>query len=215
MSQPSYALVDPRPIAASAPYTFFLPSHAELAGVRSGDVVKLMFEYAQETQKWAVERMWVIVHVADGETLKGELNNDPDEPTSPLQAGNQVIFQRHHIVSIEAPDSGTATLPIAQREYWERCLVDECVLEGSEPVEVLYREKPDMQQDGDRYPDSGWRIRGRMQNATDEEIDNRKAAYVSVGAVLNKDDSWLPFLDAAIGTRLMRDFTADIYVQEK
>jgi hypothetical protein len=38
---PGYVLFDPRPIAAEAPYTFFLPSETEIVAIARGDMVKL------------------------------------------------------------------------------------------------------------------------------------------------------------------------------
>ena len=214
MTNPSYAVLDARPIAADAPYTFFLPSQSELAAVGKGDLVKLLFDYPHETEKWAAERMWVIVESAQGDELQGVLDNHPDEPTSPLKAGDSVMFNRHAILSIQWDNPDTAPPAAEYREYWERCLVDQCVLDREEPVEFLYRETPDMASEGDEHGDSGWRIRGRMGVATDAEIEARKAAYVAVGAVLNRDDSWISWIDAPIGTRLMRDFETGTYVQE-
>jgi hypothetical protein len=214
MTEAAYEIVDPRPIAAEAPYTFFLPSPSEIAAVSKRDLVKLLFDYPHQTEKWAAERMWVIVESGDADDLRGVLDNNPDEPTSPLKAGDQLLFKRHDILAIEWDNPNVAPEAADYREYWDRCLVDQCVLDGEEPVEYIYREEPDMGSEEDEHPDSGWRIRGRMGSATDAEIDERKVAYVALGAVLNRDDSWIGWIDAPIGAALMRDFETNTYVQE-
>jgi hypothetical protein len=209
--EPSYLVLDPRPDAVRAPYTFFLPSPSEVAAVSQGDHVKLMFKYTHDIEKFSIERMWVIVQDVVGKSIHGILDNDPFEPTSNLAAGDVVLFERNDIIAILWSRPETAPRPNDCREYWDRCLVDQCVLDGTEPVEFIYREEPDMALEGDRHPDSGWRIRGRMGDATDEEAEARKIAYVALGAVLNRDDSWLHLIDEPIGTALMRDFDTGKY----
>lgn len=211
MTVQTFTLIDPRPLAAAAPYTFFLPSAAEIAAIGKGDLVKLMFEYNHETEEWPAERMWVTVEAVEGDTLVGALGNQPFEKTSALKIGDLITFHRHDILSVRWDDPDIAPPPNEYREYWERCLVDQCVLDGSEQVEYIYREEPDMQDEGDKHADSGWRIRGRMGDATDEQLDSRTPRYVAVGAVLNRDDSWLSLIDAPTGSRFMRDFATNTY----
>lgn len=208
--EPSYSLSDPRPRAQSARYTFFLPSAAEIAAIGVGDHVKLTFDYPHPTERWSGERMWVTVKGIDGDTLFGDLASTPDEPTSPLKPGQRVECQRFHVLAIDWSRPDSAPPPEEYREYWDRCLVDACVLDGEEPVEFLYREEPDMAQEGDRFSDSGWRIRGRMDDTTGERVPE----YVAIGAVLNQDDSWLHLIDAPVGSAFLRDFQTDTYHAE-
>ena len=142
VTEAGYTLIDPRPIAAEAPYTFFLPSRSEIAAVDKNDLVKLTFEYEGDTEKWAAERMWVLVEKTDGDELRGVLKNHPDEPTSPLKEGDPVAFKREHILAIEWDNPDGAPPGLNRREFWDRCLVDQCVLDGEEPVEYLIAKNP-------------------------------------------------------------------------
>ncbi|RSU90223.1 immunity protein Imm33 domain-containing protein [Sphingomonas koreensis] len=211
---PGYELLDPRNNAAEAPYTFFLPRDAELAAISAGDHVQLMFEHIPPGQEWGVERMWVSVEEVNGQQLSGVLASKPFEPTATVKIGDNIQFKRFQIIGIDWTDRERAPRLEPRRQYWDRCLVDDCVLDGSEPVEYVYREAPDMDEEGDDHPDSGWRIRGRMGEATDEEIDARTPRYVALGAVLNRDDSWVHLIDEPVGARYMRDFKRDTYLAE-
>lgn len=211
----TYILRDPGIVAKEAPYTFFLPSRAELSAIAPGDHVKLVFEHVPAGQQWDAERMWVEVESVTDGACKGSLANEPSEPGAVLKQGDPVIFERSHVVDIVWTNPDAAPEPDGAREYWERCMVDACVLSGEEPVEYIYREEPDMAQEGDKYPDSGWRIRGRMGEITDQEAETREAHYVALGAVLNRDDSWLHLIDAPIGAAFMRDFATGVYIAEE
>lgn len=96
----SYWIEDPRPIAADAPYTFFLPSVEEVQAIEVGDLVKLAFQYEGDIEKWGGERMWVTVTSIDGDELAGNLSNEPDEPQSPLKLNDQVSFSRPWALAI-------------------------------------------------------------------------------------------------------------------
>jgi hypothetical protein len=214
MNEPTnWYLDDPRPIAASSPYTFFMPSETECLAVRPGDVVKLIFAYEGPTEKWAAERMWVLVSDVRRDGLAGTLDNDPDEPNAPLKSGDVIAFLHHHIIGIEFDKPDTAPPPVPRREYWQRCFVEECVLDGSEPVELLYREAPLPPEEGETYQDSGWRIRGRRGTATDADYSARQFSYVALGAVLNEDDSWLPLIDMPVDSEFERNFASGNYIR--
>jgi hypothetical protein len=101
------------------------------------------------------------------------------------------------------------------RQYWDRCLVDEAVLDGDLTIENIYREAPNMEKEGDEFPDSGWRIRGDMRGNLRDQIGSRKVAYVALGAVLNRDDSWLHLIDEPIGSRFERDYGNGKFVRDE
>jgi hypothetical protein len=215
----SYGLTHGPALRAAAPYTFFLPHPWLVNAVRVGDLVKLGFEYDPPGEKYETERMWVQVARIDGPTYQGHLVNQPDEPKPQISYGDEVRFVRENVLDVLLVDQNRVPdfesdrgrypqLP-EDREYWERCLVDECVIYDGMPVEYIYREEPDMADPDDKYPDSGWRIRGREGDSND--MDERKPAYVALGAVLNQDDSWLHLIDAPIGSAFMRNFETGNY----
>lgn len=206
---------DPRQIAREAPYTFFLPHEAELAALSPGDLVKLTFRAWPQSREWDAERMWVIVTEAGPDGLVGALDNFPSDMPQ-LKPGKRVRFQRHQVIDLEiVEESRRPEGLVARRQYWERCLVDQVVLSEGVAVAYLYREEPEPMEEGETYPDSGWRIRGDYRGLSHEEIDAREMSYVALGAVLNRDDSWLPLIDAPVGAAFLRDFETDRYVAER
>lgn len=200
MGPASYALTDPRPIAEEAPYTFYLPNDAQIAAVGISDAVKLISECHVPVEKWAVERMWVTISAVAGATLTGTLDKDQAEPSAPVKHGDTVTFDRAMLIDIDWAKPDRAPPPTPRREYWDRCMVDGCIL-ASEPVDYLYREEPDMTRKGDRYPDSGWRIRAAPDAI---ERDEGGPEYIALGKVLNQDDRWLHLIDAPTGSAFQR-----------
>ena len=189
-------LEDPRTRQAEAPYTFFLPPPALVEAVSAGDIAKAIFA----ERDGAVERMWFEIDAADERCLYGTLANDPKDMVL-ISCGDRVAVPRTHV--IDARVEGPEQPPLEHdrpREYWDRCLVDDCVLSCKSHVDYLYREEPDMTTQGDAYPDSGWRIRGTAEAIEQDRADDRTAQYVALGAVLNRDDRWLHLIDSDTGT---------------
>lgn len=209
----SYTIDDPRPIAEEAPYTYFLPTENELLALQPGDAVKLVFRSHPAGLKWGAERMWVELSEVDGGRLQGKLDNDPfDMPQ--LKVGDIVSFRRADVISIRWDEDRTLEPPPppARRDYWERCVVDSCVLEGRSLVDYLYREEPEMAQPDDKYLDSGWRFRGTDEAISEDERLGLEPQYVALGAVHNHDDSWLELIDEPTGSRFIRDLQTQKFV---
>ena len=201
-----YKIEDPRPIKADAPYTFFLPSNDRLNALEVGDSVKIVIQSIPAGLDYDAERMWLEIVSIDGDNIKGSLDNEPfDMPQ--LKPKDIVKFKRWHVIDYQWQNSEKENQfeqqPTMQR--LERCLVDNCVLNRKVPVDYLYREEPDMGNDDDKYPDSGWRIRGDVQLMTDNEYENDDAAYIALGKVLNEDDSWIHLIDEPVGSRFFKN----------
>ncbi len=210
----SYTIADPRPIAEGAPYTFFLPSENEVLALRPGDLVKLIFQSTPPSREYAAERMWAIVRRIEGDRLWGELDNVPlDIPQ--LRPGSTIAFRREDVIDLRWGEDHAVRPPSApaRRHYEARCLVDACVLQDRTAVHYLYRELPLPPAIGDK-PDSGWRIRGDYRGLQDEAIGARQVECVSLGAVLNIDDSWLHLIDMPTGSAFVRNWDTDRFEPE-
>ena len=204
----TYLLDDPRPIKQEAPYTFYLPSKASQDSVMAGDTVQLVFVGDPPGLKFGAERMWVEVDVVEPEGVVGKLDNMPSDMPQ-LKPGDTVRFQPFHIISFFTDKVLPDEAP--QRQYWDRCMVDRCVIDAKVPVYYIYREEPDIGEEGDRYPDSGWRLRGDYRDITDEALAERDTLYIALGSVLNADDSWLHLIDFPIGSAFLRNFETGKY----
>lgn len=208
-----YEIVDPRPIAASAKYTYFLPTSDQLNAIGAGDFVQVTARAIPPSEKWDSERVWVRVESANPDWIEGTLDSEPsDMPLLPI--GSKIRAPRTHIINIlfDSPEKEAALKSEPPREFWERCLVDQAILDGKLPVHCIYRQAPNLTRDGDKFADSGWRVMGDMRNASEEELAERKLAYVALGAVLNRDDSWVHLIDEPIGSAYERDFERGVFV---
>lgn len=196
MKNPSWHLRDATKIAAEAKYTFYLPSKATIAALQVGDVVKLMFALRNPAEdEPPAERMWVKIEMIDGSGgFLGRLANDP-AVIEDLNYNDHVRFSECHIMNtdIEEVDPGESLV----EKYFPRCLVTNAILEGTEKVGILYREHPEVPRD------SGWRLlSGSESEAYLSNPDN--VQFVSLGAVLNRDDSFVELLEHPPGSRFER-----------
>lgn len=205
-------LDDPRPIAAGSPYTYFLPADAELAALEPGDHVKTIFRETAGGCEFDAERMWVLLDAIDGGFAAGRLDNEPSDMPS-LRCGDAVRVPLTHVIDVNYREGKQWPDVPERREYWDRCLVDPCVIDGRSHADYLYREEPDMTRDGDKYPDSGWRIRGTDEGIEEDKSVDKAPEYVAIGVVLNADDRWLHLLDQEVGCAFKWDAVQDDYVE--
>lgn len=90
------------------PKTFHIPPATRRARLNKGDVVKLIFEYAddvaQEVDGLAGERMWVKITGTKAPYLAGKLVSQPlgqDDNGWPLTWGDQLLFLPEHVIDVE------------------------------------------------------------------------------------------------------------------
>lgn len=204
-------LEDPRPIAASAPNTFFLPFPEELAALGSGDGVKAIFHEAAGGRKYNGERMWVLVERIENGFVVGRLDNEPYDMPS-IRLGDPLRIPLTHVIDCTYAEGKPAPAVPQRRAYWDRCLVDACVVEGRSHADYLYREERDLTREGDTDPDSGWRIRGTDAAITEDESLGKGSLYIALGTVLNSDDRWLHLIDRDIGCAFLWDAQRDDYI---
>lgn len=204
MAADVYELLDPRPNQREAPYTFYLPGEEELSEIAPGQLAQLIFRAVPPTETYGAERMWVKVESREEDRLTGTLDNDPADIPG-LECGANIDFNLFHIISIDWEDP-------AQKErfksgfnrWFARCFVDDAVLEGRARVGFLYREPPE-HEESDKYPDTGWRIRAVVDELSDEEYnEDPSPSYVAIGAVLNRDDSFVDLLSSPVGSAFLR-----------
>jgi len=190
----TWHLVDADPIAAENPYTFYKPSRDSIERVRAGETVKLIFKFeSTDPDAPLAERMWVIVEeVCSNGTFRGRLDNEP-RYIADLKIGDQIDFKPSHIINTEHDDSSNLV-----ERYVKRCFVTNRVLRDGQRVGYIYREDPDEEKD------SGWRL--TANDESEEYMENSEnLAYVSLGAVLSKDDSFRHLLESPVGSAFVRD----------
>lgn len=199
---PSWHLANADQIAAENKYTFYKPSREAIEQVVPGEMVKLIFRFDSDNPDApSAERMWVVVEEAhENGCFRGRLDNEPRYIQN-LKPGDAVEFEARHIVNTEHDDDDD----IVERCI-KRCFVTKRVLAEGYKVGYLYREEPDEERD------SGWRITSNTES--DEYMDDsNNIAYVSLGAVLNRDDSFVELLDQLVGSAFIRESGTEVFTR--
>jgi hypothetical protein len=201
-SMQTWHLANADELAAEYKYTFYKPSPEVLQKIQVGEVVKLIFRFeSEDPDAPGAERMWVLVDgIHDQGRFVGRLNNEPRH-IADLKLDDPVQFASCHIIATEHDDDDNLV-----EKYIKRCLVTNRVLREGKLAGYLYREEPDHEDD------SGWRI--TSNDESDEYMeDSKNSAYVSLGAVLNQDDSFVDLLESPVGSAFIRDSESGQFVQ--
>lgn len=192
----TWNLVDVTEIAEGAPYTYYIPSNTILEKLKKDDIVKLTFACDVENDKgWSAERMWVIITEIAGDNLLGCLDNNPYYIPD-IKAGDKIEFEFCNILQTSLDD----TEPNVVDKYISRCYVTNSVLQENNPVLQLFREEP--AESEENY--SGWNF---FSGQEDEEYLNQSEnwSFVSIGKVLNVDDSFIEILGSEYGTEFVKN----------
>lgn len=166
-----------------APYTFYIPGSDVIDKLRLGDLVKLIFLGESETDGPAGEKMWVEITERNEEAFKGILTNEPYD-LKDLKVGQEVSFKAENICDTEYDDPSSHDWDY----YFDtKVIVSRDVLERRE-FNFMLRDAPNNDQD------SGWSVLSGYEE--DEYLeDSANLQCISIGVILNMDDSILSFID--------------------
>ena len=194
MQESSWSLENAQKIAEEFPYTFYKPSSQVVSQLLPGNQAKLIFTFeSTDPEAPRAERMWVEITELTENGFRGFLDNDPVY-IEDLKYKDFVNFQECHIIDTDLEDP----VPSITDKYIKRCFVTNNVLYDGRQVGFLYREEPDNEDD------SGWRF--TAGDETDEYMeDSNNSSYVSLGAVLKEDDSFVDLLEREPGVEFIRD----------
>jgi hypothetical protein len=198
----SCEIISPRDVVEPLPCAFVLHGSTYANAVGENDSVQVVM-------RWKLEKpldltRWVKVASAGGEWLEGTLEPTPIEPewfeAPKLDERTAIRLKRSHVFRVRFADPKKYAGLEPVRKFWDRgCFVDECVLKGSS-IRYLYREEPNLPLDEGVLFDSGWRVRSETRRISEKDVRSGTVAYVPLGAVLDKDDSWVDMMDEPVGT---------------
>ena len=197
----SWWLDDAAKIAREFPYTFHKPSSRAVGMLKPKDEVKLIFRFDSDDPGVPnAERMWVEITGTSGRGFEGVLGNDPVY-IEDLECGDAVTFQEKHIIQVSIDDP----VPSRTDRYLPRCFATRRIIYDGRKIGYLYREEPDVDED------SGWRF--TCGDESQEYMDNSdNICFVSLGAVLSKDERILDLLDAPSGAAFEFDEASGRFV---
>ncbi|MEI5907419.1 DUF2185 domain-containing protein [Bacillus spongiae] len=183
----------------ASPYTFYVPSSKVLEKLKIGDLVKLIFVTENpEDEGFRGERMWVQISTIKGEKFNGKLDNEPQHV--PLNLGDEISFGIQNICDTEYEDPNSTDWDF----YFDALVtVSNDVLEKRE-FNFMLRDYPHGE------GDFGWSI---LSGYEDDDFlsDSENFQIISIGVILNIDDSILDFIQEPPLCAYERNERGDFY----
>ena len=167
-----------------SPYTFYVPSQIIVDNLTVGDLVKLIFVIeAEQEDGLSAERMWVEITQINGQKFIGKLDNEPYR-IQDLKVGDEISFGIENICDTEYEDPNSSNWDY----YFDtKVIVSDDVLEKRE-FNFLLRDHSHGE------GDSGWSILSGFED-DDFLSDSENFRVLSLGVILNIDDSILEFIE--------------------
>ena len=188
-------------------YTFYKPSQSIVSKLVPGNYCKLIFNFNSDNAEHpSAERMWAIIQKIENGKFIGQLDNVPLY-IKDLQAGDFIEFEAKHIIDVDIEDNE----PNIVEKYLDRCFATKNIIYKKEKIGYLYREDP-MKGEKNGFKDSGWRF--LEGNEGQKYLDNpENSQFVSLGLILNIDDSFLDLLEKPIGSAFVRNTKTGNFIQ--
>lgn len=195
----SWNLIDADAIAQESKYTFYKPSQRIIEKLKPGNICKLIFSFESDNAEDPdAERMWVLIDGIDNNKYVGRLDNEPFY-IKDLKAGDIITFEPKHIIDLDVEDDE----PNIVEKYVDLCFATKKIIYEKSKIGYCYREEP-MEKEKKGFKDSGWRFLNGDE--TQEYLDDAEnSQFVSLGRILNMDDSFLELLENPIGSAFERD----------
>jgi hypothetical protein len=188
-----WELVDPRPIKACAPYTFFTPSAEEMALARPGDALQLGFAMV-DLPDGTAERVWVTLVSRDETAWIGSVM--AAETPSGIAPRGWVSFMPWHVWAVRQCRVDTID---DECRYLARAHMDPRILTGECRVGALERRDAAPSRSG--FPETGWYA---FADTVGPRPSDGDMYHGPIGLLLNVDDSMRRLLGAPVGSRIIR-----------
>lgn len=195
----SWQIEDITELAKENKYTFYIPPKSVIEKLEKGNLARMIFLFESDNPEAPrAERMWVEIKERNGDKFKGYLTNMPLY-IEDLTIGDEIEFETKNIIDSDLKNKEEDLV----EKYIHRCFVTNEVNKKKRKIKYLYREESLGEQKEGIY-DSGWRIMAGDESQ-DYMDDKNNFQILSLGYVLNIDDTIIDILDEPIGSQFEWD----------